>query len=306
QAFYMSDNNNSELQSDELTALASIYEDEITEFNAKSGSFAITIRGSSSDCDGKASPTVTLSVTFPPSYPTECPPVFELSAPWLRGESRRLLENRLVAVCQDFAGCPVVYAWAEAVRQFIDEHASAQCDSAAADDQDSHSSASSQPTAAVPAALSPESAAAAETAEFVHGEPIEDRRSVFQAHLLAPVHSVQLASNALAQLLSSEKKIASATHNIWAYRIVRQSQTGQQQGVSFYTDCDDDGEQQAGGRLLRLLELSDTRNALVVVSRWFGGTLLGPDRFKHINNAARNLLEQRGVIETRGAKRNKN
>ena len=26
---------------------------------------------------------------------------------------------------------------------------------------------------------------------------------------------------------------------------------------------------------------------MVVVSRWFGGTLLGPERFKHINNAAR-------------------
>ena len=33
----------------------------------------------------------------------------------------------------------------------------------------------------------------------------------------------------------------------------------------------------------------------VIVSRWFGGTLLGPDRFKFISNAARRLLEEQGV-----------
>jgi putative IMPACT (imprinted ancient) family translation regulator len=33
----------------------------------------------------------------------------------------------------------------------------------------------------------------------------------------------------------------------------------------------------------------------VIVSRWFGGTLLGPDRFKFISNAARRLLEAQGV-----------
>ena len=29
---------------------------------------------------------------------------------------------------------------------------------------------------------------------------------------------------------------------------------------------------------------------IVVVSRWFGGTHLGPDRFKHINSAARDVV----------------
>lgn len=28
-------------------------------------------------------------------------------------------------------------------------------------------------------------------------------------------------------------------------------------------------------------------NVAVVVSRWYGGIQLGPDRFKHINNATR-------------------
>tara|TARA_A100001015_G_C14827320_1_gene647198 strand:- start:502 stop:654 length:153 start_codon:yes stop_codon:yes gene_type:complete len=38
----------------------------------------------------------------------------------------------------------------------------------------------------------------------------------------------------------------------------------------------------------------NTQNVCVVVSRWFGGVLLGPDRFKYINNAGRILLEQNG------------
>lgn len=44
-------------------------------------------------------------------------------------------------------------------------------------------------------------------------------------------------------------------------------------------DYDDDGEAAAGGRLLHLLQMTDARNVCVVVSRWYGGILLGPSRF---------------------------
>ena len=67
-------------------------------------------------------------------------------------------------------------------------------------------------------------------------------------------------------------------------------------------DCDDDGETHAGGRMLHLLEILDCQNVLVVVSRWYGGIQLGPDRFKHINNAARNVLELAGVIDSKKEK----
>lgn len=35
---------------------------------------------------------------------------------------------------------------------------------------------------------------------------------------------------------------------------------------------------------------------MVVVSRWYGGILLGPARFTHINNAARQLLDECGYV----------
>ena len=64
-------------------------------------------------------------------------------------------------------------------------------------------------------------------------------------------------------------------------------------------DYDDDGETQAGARLKHLLEILELDNVLVVVTRWFGGTLLGSDRFKHIKQAARDALEVGGFLEER-------
>ena len=40
----------------------------------------------------------------------------------------------------------------------------------------------------------------------------------------------------------------------------------------------------------------DVKNAIVVVSRWYGGIHLGPDRFRHINNAARQVLSAANFI----------
>ena len=40
--------------------------------------------------------------------------------------------------------------------------------------------------------------------------------------------------------------------------------------------------------LLRLMEVDCYA---VIVARWYGGIHLGPDRFKHINNVARKLIE---------------
>lgn len=41
----------------------------------------------------------------------------------------------------------------------------------------------------------------------------------------------------------------------------------------------------------------EVNNVLVIVTRYFGGIHLGPDRFKHINQAARNALDEGGFLE---------
>ncbi|KAH0517413.1 Protein IMPACT [Microtus ochrogaster] len=123
-----------------------------------------------------------------------------------------------------------------------------------------------------------------------HGVPITDRRSTFQAHV-APVVCPQQVKMVLAKLYEN-KKIASATHNIYAYRIYCEDKQ------TFLQDCEDDGETAAGGRLLHLMEILNVKNVMVVVSRWYGGILLGPDRFKHINNCARNILVEKNFISS--------
>jgi putative IMPACT (imprinted ancient) family translation regulator len=47
----------------------------------------------------------------------------------------------------------------------------------------------------------------------------------------------------------------------------------------------------------RFVAMQEINNVLVVVTRWFGGIHLGPDRFKHINHAARNALEMGGYLD---------
>ncbi|OAX42792.1 ribosomal protein S5 domain 2-like protein [Rhizopogon vinicolor AM-OR11-026] len=49
---------------------------------------------------------------------------------------------------------------------------------------------------------------------------------------------------------------------------------------------DDDGEKWAGSKVLKVMQRDGILDAVVIVSRWFGGTLLGPARFAHIETCA--------------------
>lgn len=118
-----------------------------------------------------------------------------------------------------------------------------------------------------------------------HGQPFTDRKSTFQGHA-CPVHCVEDVRSFLALLLD-DRKIERAIHNMLAYRIV---------GDFVVKDNDEDGEDAAGSKLSHLLELTKAENVAVVVTRWFGGILLGPDRFKHISTAARETLEEGGFL----------
>ncbi|KAJ1719877.1 hypothetical protein LPJ53_005434 [Coemansia erecta] len=113
------------------------------------------------------------------------------------------------------------------------------------------------------------------------------KKSVFVAHVarVRNANDVQLVLDTLMQ----DKKIAQATHNILAYRV-------RLENGSISQDNDDDGETAAGKRLGHLLQLLDIADIMVVVTRWYGGVHLGPDRFKLINNAARQALESGGFI----------
>lgn len=121
---------------------------------------------------------------------------------------------------------------------------------------------------------------------WILSEPISEKKSVFVARA-ARVSSPDQAQQYLRHLLATDKKVRNATHNINAWRI---------HGINgaSYQDCDDDGEDAAGGRILHLMQLMDVWDVMVVVTRWYGGILLGPDRFRLINTAARAALVKAG------------
>lgn len=134
------------------------------------------------------------------------------------------------------------------------------------------------------------------TVRIIHGPVIMEQKSTFQAHI-AQVTSMEEVDFVRYSLLL-DKKVASATHNIMAYRFTDPNTS------IVHHDYDDDGECAAGGRLAEMVRLMGATNMIVVVSRWFGGILLGPSRFKYICNTARDLLEQHNFC--RDDKKSKN
>lgn len=268
-------------QQEEIEALSSIYEDSFILDSVTSFTILVT-----EDCG-----EVVLRVNFPPNYPASSPPIYQKSAPFLSRTEKQTLCNLLDEVYIDNLGECVVYLWVEQIRTFLQKRSDSLCDNEDDENIDHSLEENILATALLNSGLD-------NTPPIQTGNTIEDRRSVFQGHT-AKVRSTDEVKLVLDKLYEN-KKIAHATHNIYAYRIYCEDKQ------SWLCDCEDDGEDAAGGRLLHLLEILDAVDTLVVVSRWYGGTHLGPDRFKHINNAARQVLETAGVIglkEEKGKKK---
>jgi putative IMPACT (imprinted ancient) family translation regulator len=90
--------------------------------------------------------------------------------------------------------------------------------------------------------------------------------------------------------LTRIKRFAKATHNSWAAILPGE---GPVKG--------DDGEAGAGMVIVRMLEREDLTGHLVVVSRWFGGTKLGGDRFRRVQDAVGYYLTHAEGVKGRHA-----
>ena len=86
-------------------------------------------------------------------------------------------------------------------------------------------------------------------------------------------------AEALVKALKRKKKFAKATHNTWAVLL----EDGPLKA--------DDGESGAGMVIVRMLEREGLSNHVIVVTRWFGGTHLGGDRFRHVQSCVRAYLD---------------
>ncbi len=86
--------------------------------------------------------------------------------------------------------------------------------------------------------------------------------------------------DAFLKALKSNKKFAKATHNSWAALLSTDGPVR-----------NDDGEAGAAAAILRMLEREGVTDHIIVVTRWFGGTQLGGDRFRHITTCTRAYLD---------------
>ncbi|QDC10499.1 YigZ family protein [Oceanicola sp. D3] len=85
---------------------------------------------------------------------------------------------------------------------------------------------------------------------------------------------------ALVKELKRQKKFAKATHNTWALLTVDGPVKN------------DDGEAGAGMVIVRMLERAKLTNHVIIVTRWFGGTHLGGDRFRRVQDCVTFYIDQ--------------
>ncbi|XP_041377001.1 protein IMPACT-like [Gigantopelta aegis] len=291
-------------QVEEIEALTAMYPEELVVIDEVNRTYCITLRSQ----HNARTISIPLQFQLPTDYPNEAPPQFQLLASWLRGPERNKIEDTLSEIYIVNQGESIIYLWIEAVREFLEdfpnmltpntensrppvkpkEPATEVVDEPEVEgisnlslDYEHYQSKKDDSSRTCP--------------ELIHGEFLWDRKSKFQAHLAAVHHKdeVELVRSKLLE----DRKVAAATHNIIAYRIK------QTDSDVMYNGCEDDGEIHAGSRLLHLLEILEAVNVMVIVTRWYGGIHLGPDRFKHISNCARDILHQNGYIREKHEKK---
>lgn len=109
---------------------------------------------------------------------------------------------------------------------------------------------------------------------------IIEKKSVF----IATIYPITDEEDALKKLNEVKKKYRDAKHNVFAYRIVN--------GTERYSD---DGEPSgtAGMPILTILRCENLQNILVVVTRYFGGILLGTGGLVHAySDAAKGAISK--------------
>lgn len=113
----------------------------------------------------------------------------------------------------------------------------------------------------------------------------EEKKSVFIGH----AKPIRTEEEALAFIREKKKKYADARHNVWAYRL-RGDVT---------VRCSDDGEPQgsAGIPVLDALRKNGVSDAVLVVTRYFGGILLGAGGLvRAYSHTAKLAIDAAGIV----------
>lgn len=119
--------------------------------------------------------------------------------------------------------------------------------------------------------------------------PISSKDSTFIVRATKlPKLSQRRAS--LQSLFTAVPNLRSADHNAWAYRVKKPDMFGSH---VIREDSFDDGEGGSGDFMLKIMRETNTVDTLVVMTRWYGGTMLGPDRWRIIRSCLKEALAER-------------
>ncbi|KAG9547723.1 ribosomal protein S5 domain 2-like protein, partial [Aureobasidium melanogenum] len=116
--------------------------------------------------------------------------------------------------------------------------------------------------------------------DFWVSEIIDDRASQFQAFFSPTMPAKEL---------QNLDRIKDASHRVLAWRKPSSQRTLVGSVRTLESGTDDDGERYGGRHVLKVLEEMRVEGALVV-ARHYGGVMLGPVRFAHIENSARDAI----------------
>lgn len=113
----------------------------------------------------------------------------------------------------------------------------------------------------------------------------EEKKSVFIGH----AKPVSTEEEALAFVKAKKAEYSDARHNVWAYRL----------RGDIVVRCSDDGEPQgsAGIPVLDTIRKSGVSDAVLVVTRYFGGILLGAGGLvRAYSHAAKLAIDEAGIV----------
>ncbi|KAI1346973.1 hypothetical protein F5Y01DRAFT_260062 [Xylaria sp. FL0043] len=121
-------------------------------------------------------------------------------------------------------------------------------------------------------------------------QPVTLKQSTFVVRATALADPSQRQS-ILQSLFAAIPSLQSATHNAWAYRV--KVPTNLFNATAIKEESFDDGESGCGSFLLKNMQGMNVVDTLVVLTRWYGGIMLGPDRWRIMRNCLGDALSER-------------
>ncbi|KAK5731839.1 hypothetical protein LTR17_011051 [Elasticomyces elasticus] len=118
------------------------------------------------------------------------------------------------------------------------------------------------------------------TEDLYVSEAIEDRQSKFVGYFSPTLPAKEL---------QNITEIRSASHKILAWRKEGRQRSLTGNIAQYEVGNDDDGEKYGGKKIQQVLEQMRVTGACVV-ARWYGGVMLGPARFAHMEDCAKGAI----------------